>query len=234
MRRAFAILSALWAGGVVLAQGAVRIVHPPDGATVREVVTIRVEKPNPDQGYVTLRIDGKFVAAIAADKETGLFLYKWDTKRVEDGEHEIEAVAIGAGGEGEGRAKVRVKVENRLAPPEALEGIRLRESFRTGERDRYRLEVVVEFDTPGRPEARTQVERWGGRVLMRILRWVLYPLPDGERAKVRDVILYVKSNLRPFGAVEGGAPGAGPTEMPGMMGPMGMMEGPLGRQELQG
>lgn len=243
MRRATVIFSLFSLGALppLMAQEAVRIVYPPDGASVREVVTLKVEKPNPEQGYVTLQIGGEFVAAIAADRETGLFLYRWDTKKFEDGEHEIEVVAIGAGGEIEGRTKIRVKVENGLSPPEALEGLRLRESFRTGDRNIYILKVEADFDTPWRPEARFQVEQLSGKVLMRILRWVLYPLPDGERAKVRDSILTVRSTLRPLGvAVERtrtGPTGMPGTMMPGMvgpMGPMGMMEAPGGRRELQG
>jgi hypothetical protein len=143
----------LWSAAAV-AQAPFTIVRPQDGARVREVVQIRFPiRSVPQGGFVGVRIDGKFVEAVApaaldTDRERGHYIYRWDTKKlnVPDGEHTIELTLYsnpegGSGARVLGRSSVRLRVENEIKVP--AEGIFLRYRWTPGKTYRYDLKGVI-------------------------------------------------------------------------------------------
>jgi len=152
MKRAAIGLLMLWSAAAV-AQAPFTIVRPQDGARVREVVQIRFPiRSVPQGGFIGVRIDGKFVEAVApaaldTDRERGHYIYRWDTKKlnVPDGEHTIELTLYsnpegGSGARILGRSSVRVFVENEIKVP--AEGIFLRYRWTPGKTYRYSLKGV--------------------------------------------------------------------------------------------
>jgi hypothetical protein len=107
-----ALLSVAGARSVAQNQAPFTIRFPPDGATVRETVRVRIPLASiPENGYVAYYINGQFRVALAptaeqraSQKPGEMFEFAWDTKSPfkgvgvkeqpapEDGEHEITAV----------------------------------------------------------------------------------------------------------------------------------------------
>ncbi len=152
MKRAAIGLLILWSAAAV-AQAPFTIVRPQDGARVREVVQIRFPiRSVPQGGFIGVRIDGKFVEAVApaaldTDRERGHYIYRWDTKKlnVPDGEHTIELTLYsnpegGGGARILGRSSVRLQVENEIKVP--AEGIFLRYRWTPGKTYRYSIKGV--------------------------------------------------------------------------------------------
>ncbi len=107
------------------AQG-VQFVTPQDGDTVRGVVQLQATKQNPDDGWISYKIqpaaDDRFAAAV-----TKPFIYLWDTRARDekggdvygDGQYTLTAVALSGSGRKAGEASITVTVKNALAASEA-------------------------------------------------------------------------------------------------------------------
>lgn len=135
--------------------------QPPDGATVREKVAVKVPLASiPDGGYVAYYVDGQFRVALAPSQEQrdkakagDMFVYQWDTKApykpkgsikevaVKDGSHTI-AARLYAPTDKQGASvlketsSVQVNVQNKYPTP-AAEPIRLRYQYRDGDTKEY-------------------------------------------------------------------------------------------------
>ena len=106
------------------AQG-VSFVTPQDGDTVRDMVRLEAAKPNPEDGWISYKIQkggtGDFVAAI-----TQPFVYVWDTRARDeagkelygDGQYTITAVALSPRGSKMGEASITVTVKNAVSASE--------------------------------------------------------------------------------------------------------------------
>ncbi len=165
------IAAALVCSLSALAQTPFTIRQPPDGATVRETVSVKVPLASiPVGGYVVYSIDGKFVEAIGPtrkqieDAKRGQsFVFHWDTKKpvesgmtfpkengVKDGIYTISATLFVPSGGSQGvesvaqeTSSIKVRVRNRINP--GNEPIVLRYHFRLGEEAKYKRNGSVEL-----------------------------------------------------------------------------------------
>ncbi|MEA3402728.1 MAG: hypothetical protein U9R79_15925 [Armatimonadota bacterium] len=152
MRRHTPVLTALLAiilVGLCLtaqAQG-VRFITPEDGDTVRDMVRLRATKPNPDDGWISYKVErggeGEFVTAV-----TSPFSYVWNTRDRDedgkdlypDGQYTLTAVALNPSGRKVGEASITVTLKNAMAASEAPSRVPLRLWYTRNAEVHYRAE----------------------------------------------------------------------------------------------
>lgn len=152
MRRRLAVsaLSATIILGSCLVAGAqgVSFLSPQEGDTVRDMVRIQATKPNPDEGWISYKIEsggkGDFVSAVVSP-----FVYVWDTRArdekgnylYQDGQYTITAVAMDPSGRKVGEAAITVTLKNSLSASEAPQRVLLRLFYDRNQRVPYRAEA---------------------------------------------------------------------------------------------
>ena len=116
------------------------IIKPPDGATVRENVAIKIPRASiPTGGFVAVFVDGNFQTALKPGSDYDKpFMYVWNTKelKVSDGEHTIRCELYAPEADSktavteEGHSEVKLNVANIIhSGPSSL---RLRYHFQEG------------------------------------------------------------------------------------------------------
>jgi hypothetical protein len=163
------------------ALGGIDLVAPESGATLRGVVLVQAEWPNPT-GYVMFRVDDAFAYATTPPYEM-----RWDTSTARDAEHVIQADAYDGVGSYVSSSSIRVMVENAIPAPQ--DGVLM--MLRFSEDDLLTREVTArgELSALAADEALPQ----GFDVLVGQLRGdvsqsVLDPYYEGTSALVRNRI----------------------------------------------
>lgn len=137
--------------GIALAQGTFTIVRPLDGSTVRETVKVRVPKNSiPENGYLGVVVNGKFLEAVMPDVEGDNYVYDLDSKArgLQDGPLNIEMILYQDMGEGRkpqvlNRSSVRVNLDNHTSIAVGEQGRKLRYKFNPGSQWIYRIKESV-------------------------------------------------------------------------------------------
>ncbi|MBI2843097.1 MAG: hypothetical protein HYX78_06825 [Armatimonadetes bacterium] len=177
--RPITTITALWCVLVIasITQAfAVTLASPTEGQVVRDQVAIIVPKSSlsaadPSTCFLSVKIDGRFVAAVSASQPvtngkapaSPNIVYVWDTKapiddpllpedqrHYKDGKHEIvvEAHALQAGSTRDvimGTAKANVNLQNRIERPNPAPPIRLAYHYRLGQENDYRVAINGEL-----------------------------------------------------------------------------------------
>ncbi|MBX6341054.1 MAG: cellulase family glycosylhydrolase, partial [Thermomicrobiaceae bacterium] len=89
---------------------------PTDGATVSGKVTLAVSAPS-GTAKVVFKVDG---SAVGNDTSANPWSLSYDTTKVSDGQHTLQAVAKDSAGSVLGKASISVSVQNKLAPEGTL------------------------------------------------------------------------------------------------------------------
>ncbi|MBI2211140.1 MAG: hypothetical protein HYU47_11215, partial [Deltaproteobacteria bacterium] len=140
-----------------------RILAPADGSEVRERVRVVIPASAvPQNGSVTLFIDGRFILGVAPTRYDETLEYTWNTKdplpgketaekRVpKDGSHIIRAHVIDPAGQIVQVAESTVNLRNLLSEPEvASDGVLLRYRFQPGLDLYYRNRFTADVLAPG-------------------------------------------------------------------------------------
>lgn len=145
----------------VLAQSALRIARPVDGATIREIVNILVPVSSvPEGGFITCIVDGRYQCATDSMSEDGkYYVYRWDTKAVEvspetgevkvrpsDGKHVISALVYGSDGKRTGqKADITVYVKNNASADMPSNGLKLRYKSPVGSSNEYHFKYTEDI-----------------------------------------------------------------------------------------
>lgn len=128
------------------AQG-VRFITPQDGDTVRGLVKVQATKPNPNEGWISYKIQsggqGDFVAAV-----TSPYVYTWNTLSrddegndlYKDGQYTLVAVAMSPNGRKVGEASITVTLKNALSASEAPQRVDLKLWYDRNVQALYRAE----------------------------------------------------------------------------------------------
>ncbi len=160
MKRVFlgALLVALAAAG--WAQGTFTIRRPVDGATVREVVRLRIPKNSvPEGGYVGVYVNGRFVEAAQLTPDGQDLVYGLDTQArgIPDGPTKIELVLFvdnGTRSQIVNRSSIDVKVDNQTSIAVPASGVALRYRFVPGSERTYQLTIKSEQALVSQAQAR--------------------------------------------------------------------------------
>ncbi len=144
MKRALGILIALAVVGTAFCQSNFTIRKPVDGATVREIVPIRIAIPNDvprANVYVGIMINGKFVEAVDPGA-SGDLIYRLDTKgrKIADGKLNFEAVLYADLGDTSrvlNRSSVELNVDNHTSIKIPAGGMKIRYKFQPGHEFTY-------------------------------------------------------------------------------------------------
>ncbi len=138
----------------------IRLLRPLDGATVREIVPVRVSPADlPSDGYVTVSIDKVFRTAQLIDPGDSL-IYKWDTqapyqdpndpgvdKYYDDGTHEIEIAVYDRQGTLLASGTSTVKVANKVT--NLPDGIKLSYDWSESQTLRYKRHSELNSQSTG-------------------------------------------------------------------------------------
>ncbi len=142
MKQLISVLAAAVLAGTAAAQTGFTIRRPADGAKVRETVVMRFPASSvPDDAFIGIYVNGKFIEAVKPERVGEEYVYRLDTKKrkIEDGEHELEAVLFVDFGERPrivNRSRVRVTVDNYSIPVPA-DGLTMRYRFNQGKEWKY-------------------------------------------------------------------------------------------------
>jgi hypothetical protein len=145
MKHLISVMAAAAIFGSAAAQTGFTIRRPADGAKVRETVVMRFPGASiPEDGYLGIYINGKFIEAVKPEMVGDEYIYRLDTKarKLDDGEHEIEAVLFVDFGERPrivNRSRVRVTVDNYTSISIPANGLNLRYTFTPGKEWKYAL-----------------------------------------------------------------------------------------------
>lgn len=156
---------------------AITLTSPTEGQIVRGKVQIVVPKSSlsPDvatsMGFVAVKIDGRFVAAVGVDTATAktksgqaVLIYSWDSKApingtnlpedqryYRDGPHEIVVEGHGPGPKGDTvaleKTSVNIVLKNRIPQPNPAPPVKLRYRYTMGQTSTYKLSLSGEVLT---------------------------------------------------------------------------------------
>lgn len=152
------ILAALLCLTVPQAAGALTILSPQEGATVREKVKIAVlQSAVPSGGFVSIIINGRYQASVSVpSSQDANVVYMWDTKAqvpdvrgdlsenerwVRDGKHEIEVAIHNHRGVEIDRTQVTVRVANKVPLTTPAPPLKFIYKYRTGDLTKYAVHV---------------------------------------------------------------------------------------------
>lgn len=149
MKRALLSVLAAAAVGMAMAQTSFTIVRPQEGSKVRETVRLLFPMNSvPDNGYVGIYFNGKFIEAIVPAKGAQYRYYDIDTKarQIADGPLKVEAVLFQDFADRPRiieRTEVQLEVANSANIEVPDKGLTLRYKFRPGTQWIYRLTQKV-------------------------------------------------------------------------------------------
>lgn len=198
MKRFVAVALLMGLMGMAFAQGTFTIRRPLDGSTVRETVKVRVPKNSiPDNGYLGVIVNGKFLEAVMPDVVGDDYVYDLDTKArgLADGPLNIELVLYQDMGEGRkpqvlNRSSVRVKLDNHTGIAVGDEGRRLRYKFTPGKEWVYDVKEQISLGQMTQAQAQLGSNPYENILRDETLRLLYavdnaYPGEDGKDGLIR-------------------------------------------------
>lgn len=184
MKRLFVLALAALVTTGAMAQGTFTIRRPLEGASVRETIKVRIPKNSiPDQGYIGVYVNGKFLEATLPEIDGDDYVYSLDSqgRQIEDGPAKIEAVLfVDANGKPQilNRSSVNVVIDNKTSIKVPEGGFKLRYKFNPGTERVYAYTFNQEVGMVSQAQAQL-----GSRA----------PMVSSEDMKIR--VLYATDNV---------------------------------------